>query len=147
MKKLFMLTLAVLSLSLTTNLAFAQTPKLTGTWELMLAPLPNGEKPCYTVLRTFDEKGDYVQIAATPKGVFIEGKANFEISADGRVKEVIKYAANPDRMGKTFNFIYKFMTNNGIQLFITEGGTKVVDGVETVEWREFWRRVEEFKQD
>jgi len=146
MKKLFLLTFAILSLSLASNLAFAQIPNLVGTWEFMIFPQPNSEKPCFTLLRTFDEKGDYIQIESSPNGVFIVGKASFELSADGKVKEVIKFAANPDRVGKTFNFTYKFMTDNGVQLLITEGGTKVVNGVETVEWREIWRRVEEFKK-
>lgn len=146
MKKLLLLTFAILSLSLTTNLAFAQTAKLVGTWELMRPPLPNGEKIPYAVLRNFDEKGGYVQVAAIPNGTVIEGKASFETFADGIVKEVIKFAANPDRIGKTFNFRYKFITDNGFQLLITEGGTKIVDGIETVEWREVWRKVEEFKK-
>lgn len=146
MKKLFLLTFAILSLSLTSNTVFAQIPNLVGTWEFMIFPPANTEKPCYTILRTFDEKGDYVQIEASPNGVYIVAKASYELSAAGTVKEVIKFAANPDRVGKTFNFNYKFMTENGVQILITEGGTKVVDGVETVEWREIWRRVEEYKK-
>jgi hypothetical protein len=146
MKKLFSRTFAILSLSLISNAAFSQIPNLVGTWEFMTFLPENTPKPCYTILRTFNEKGDYVQIAASPNGVYIEGKASFELSADGKVKEVITFAANPDRLGKTFNFTWKFMTNNGVQLLITEGGTKVVNGVETVEWREIWRRVEEYKK-
>jgi len=146
MKKLFLMTFAILSLSVISNTLFAQIPNLVGTWEFMIFPPPNTEKPCYTLLRTFDDKGNYTQIEASPKGVYIVGKASFELSAAGRVKEVISFAANPDRIGKTFNFTYKFMTDNGVKLLITEGGTKIVNGVETVEWREIWRRVEDFKE-
>lgn len=142
MKKLLMLCL----ITLATNLAFAQVDKLVGVWELTIPPTPNGERPAYNVLRTFDEKGNYIQIAATPNGSFIVGKAHFAEFVDGKVKENIKFAADSSRIGKTFNFSYKFITEGKHQLLITEGGTKVEAGYATVEWREIWRKVEEYKQ-
>lgn len=142
MKKILTLSLIILA----TNVAFAQADKLAGVWELMVPPAQNGQKPNYNVLRTFDEKGNYIQIASTPNGAFIVGKAHFEEFLDGRVKENIKFATDSSRIGKTFNFSYKFLTEGNHQVLITEGGTKVEAGYATVEWREVWRKVEEYKQ-
>lgn len=103
---------------------------------------PNGEKILYAVLRTFDENGGYIQFASIPNGTVIEGKASFNTFTGG----VVKFSANPDRVGKTFNFRYRFMITNGSQLLVTKGGTKVVDGVKTVDWKQVLRRVKEFKK-
>lgn len=146
MRKSIIYAITLVAFCLVTNIAYGQKDKLTGVWELTLQPGPNGEKPGYSLLRSFDDKGTYTQIAATPGLAFIVGKATFTEFDDGRVKEVISFAADSSRIGKTFNFSYKFSKEGNHQLLITEGGTKVVNGYATVEWREIWRKVEEYKQ-
>ncbi|RYG05894.1 MAG: hypothetical protein EOO07_29620 [Chitinophagaceae bacterium] len=146
MRKSIINAIMLMALCLSTNIAFGQKDKLTGVWELALQPGPNGEKPGYSLLRSFDEKGTYTQIVATPGLAYIVSKATFAEFEDGRVKEVISFATDTNRIGKSFNFSYKFSNEGNHQLLITEGGTKVVNGYATVEWREVWRKVEEYKQ-
>ncbi|RZL36953.1 MAG: hypothetical protein EOO96_05925 [Pedobacter sp.] len=146
MRKSIFNAITLVALCLSTNIAFGQKDKLVGTWEFVKVAPPNAEKICYTSLRTFDEKGDYIQIAATANGAVIQAKGRFEIFEEGIVKELITFTPNPDRKDKTFNFNYRFVTEGNHNLMIIEGGTKVVNGYATVEWREVWRKVEEYKQ-
>lgn len=144
MKNLLTISLSIFLLSATS--VYAQTSNFFGTWELMRPPLTEENKNLiYPILRSYDEKGNYTQFAVTKNGTFIEGKASFEPLTADTVKEVINFAANASRIGKTFTFHYKIVNNNSSQFLITEGKKKIVDGKETVEWREVWRKVEEFK--
>jgi hypothetical protein len=144
MKKLAF-SIALLLLVLTGSV-FAQKEKLIGTWELVQAPAQNGEKNCYTVLRNFDKNGNYIQIASTPNGAIIQTKAIYKEFLHGKLTEYISLSSDSSHVGKTFSLDYRFLEEGGHQFLILEKGTKVNSGYVTVEWREGWRKVEEYKQ-
>jgi hypothetical protein len=144
MKKPLALTLILLAVVVTAS--FAQTSKFFGMWELMRPPgAESGNTPVLTILRNYDEKGNYTQLTVISAGSFIERKANFTVVDDSTVKETIDYSRDPNRTGSVLTFGYRFIAKDDAQFMITEGGTKVVDGFATVEWREVWRKVEAYK--
>lgn len=147
MKNLYVLALAILSQCLSVSVAKAQISKFEGTWEMLRAPNPNGNAvPFFTTLRTFDKTGNYVEIGVSAGGAFIQAKAKFELTGDSTINETINYAANESKVGKSFSFGCRFVTQSNHQFLITEGGRKTVNGVETPEWREVWRKIEEFRK-
>ena len=152
--------LAMLSHFTTLQVAKAQFKKvdisnLEGSWEFAR---PQNDVdlsvPFHTTLRNFDKEGNYVEISVSATGSYIQAKAKFEVVKDSSdkalmnysVKETITYAAKEDRLGKIFNFKCVIVTDNGHLFLLTEGGKKNDDGTNTVEWREMWRKIEEFKK-
>ncbi len=125
--------------------------KLEGTWEMLKPP---GTSVNYTILRTYDKEGNYIEIRASPEGSFIQGMAKFEIENNSNakgsltylVKETIKYAADESRIGKIFNFRCGIVVSNGQTLLLTEGGKNEQTGEDMAKWREGWRKVVEFKK-
>lgn len=160
MKTIYILMLATLSPFLSFNLANAQAKRadiknLIGTWEFVKpqnAINPTGQ--FFTTLRTFDTAGNYEEVFVTTGGTYIQSKAKFELvdSVETKgflnhsVKEVINYSINDSRLGKTFNFRCGIVSDDGNLFLLTEGGKKNVDGVEVIEWREMWRKVQEPKK-
>lgn len=156
MKTLYTISIALLSLFFTLTAANAQfkkedVGKLEGTWEFVKPQNPPDGTPFFTTLRTFDKEGNYEEIFASASGAYVQSRARFELGDNSAlpgpftytVSEVNKFALNEARLGKTFNFRCGIVVNNGHTLLITEGGKKVVDGVETADWREIWRKVKE----
>lgn len=154
MKKLLILSFGILSLSLWSNFAFSQQSteldKFSGAWEFLKPPVKaDGEQqPFFTTLKVFDKEGTCLQLKVTDKGTIVWQTAKIELKEDQFLEETINYSINPSLKNTSLNLKYKFISDqNGNHFFLIQGGYKIVDGKETFDWSELWRKVEAIKQD
>lgn len=121
--------------------SFAQTFPFAGSWEY-LKPSSEGVYPFITVVRTIDEKGKYTQIRVTDEGSFIWQVARLEIIDNKTLKEHIEDCINPELIGKTLTLKYSSEGADKNKQLTFKGGAKLVDGIETFEWAESWRKLD-----
>jgi len=75
-------------------------------------------------------------------------KAKIELKADQFLIETINYSINPSLNNTSLTIKYKFLSDqSGNQFFVIQGGYKLIDGKETFDWAELWRKVETIKQN
>ena len=154
MKKKLKLSFAILYLSLLTHIAFSQQAsemdKFSGAWEFVKPPLKDAvvQQPFLTTLKVFDKEGSCLQLKVTDKGTVVWQKAKIELKADQFLIETINYSINPSLNNTSLTIKYKFLSDqSGNQFLVIQGGYKLIDGKETFDWAELWRKVETIKQN
>ncbi|WP_406824657.1 hypothetical protein [Pedobacter sp. KACC 23697] len=153
MRKVFRYFLLVALFSLSSNCIIAQEKAtlsdFVGAWEFVTPPRQADAPPMpfLSTLKVFDAMGNCLQLKVTEQGTVIWQTAKIEVESEDTLKESVNYSVSQPLNNAIFKLKYKIFDGpDGTRYLGIKGGAKQVDGKETYEWQELWRKVDKIKK-
>jgi len=120
-----------------------------GAWEFVKpSSQVNAPKlPFLSTLKVFDVAGNCLQLKVTEQGTVVWQTAKIEVENESFIKERISYSISEPLNNTVSSLKFKFFDGpDGNRYLGIMGGAKQVDGKETYEWQELWRKVDKIKK-
>ncbi|MEH3115919.1 hypothetical protein [Pedobacter terrae] len=149
LKSLFVFVLFFLSSNFIIAQEKATLSDFVGAWEFVK---PSGQAnasqlPFLSTLKVFDTMGNCLQLKVTEKGTVVWQTAKIEVENENFIKESVNYSISAPLNNTVSSLKFKFFDGpDGNKYLGIMGGAKQVDGKETYEWQELWRKVDKIKK-
>ncbi|MFC1222653.1 hypothetical protein ACFE6N_02525 [Pedobacter sp. BG31] len=120
-----------------------------GAWEFVK---PSGQAnapqlPFLSTLKVFDTMGNCLQLKVTEQGAVVWQTAKIEVENENFIKESVIYSISAPLNNTVSSLKFKFFDGpDGNRYLGIMGGAKQVDGKETYQWQELWRKVDKIKK-
>jgi len=153
MRKVFKSVILVAFFFLSSNYIIAQEKAtlsdFVGAWEFVTPPRQSDAPPMpfLSTLKVFDVAGNCLQLKVTEQGTVVWQTAKIEVENESFIKERISYSISEPLNNTVSSLKFKFFDGpDGNRYLGIMGGAKQVDGKETYEWQELWRKVDKIKK-
>jgi hypothetical protein len=123
-----------------------------GAWEFVTPPRQADAPPMpfLSTLKVFDIMGNCLQLKVSEQGTVVRQTAKIEVEGEDILKECVNYSISSISQplnNAVFKLKYKIFDGpDGNKYLGIMGGAKQVDGKETYDWQELWRKVDKIKK-